>query len=264
MTRVVVHHLTRVRRLPLIELEGLRTRADLSGRLGPIDDFDRTAPAAHAHGKRVSGWWSEVHALAQVAALGRGRLSFSVDPARVTALSAAERERDPERAWATARPLAAWLADGAPPADLEVHQALPVRAKHLRFHAPLVDDAALGAWAPLVAAVADTDRVAAKVLMHLALIRAGDDLDGPAFLAAAALAWRDAPEPSDLERLLRTVDTEALLTATLADARAAAPDIVADLTMLLDELRLEADGEDVTPAMHERSGAVLDRSAVDA
>lgn len=264
MSRVVVHHLTSVRRLPLIELDGLRTRVDLSDRLGPVEAFDLAAPAAFARGKRVSGWWSEAHARTQVDRLGRGHVSFSVDPARALALTAAAREADVERAWATARPLAAWLAEGEPPADLEVHVPLPVRAKHLRILAPIVDDATLGDWAPLVAAVADSDRVAAKLLMHLALALA-DDLEGPAFLAAAALAWRDEPDASDLSRRVGLADTEAVLTAVLAEHRAAAPAIVATLTTLLDELRLEGDDDgDVTQALYARSEATIDRNARDA
>ncbi|MEY3020394.1 MAG: hypothetical protein RLZZ272_1378, partial [Actinomycetota bacterium] len=226
MSRVTVHHLTPVRRLPLIELDGLRTRVDLSGRLGPVEAFDLAAPAAFARGKRVSGWWSEEHALAQVATLGRGHVSYSVDPARVLAMRASEREADVERAWATARPLAAWLAEGEAPADLEVHQPLPVRAKHVRLHAPIVDDGSLGDWAPLVAGVSDQDRVAAKLLMHLALGLAADDLDGPAFLAAAAFAWRDEPDAADLSRRVGLADPEAVLTAVLAEQRTSAPAIV--------------------------------------
>ena len=265
MSRVVVHHLTRVRRLPLIELDGLRTRVDLSGRLGPVDAFDLAAPGTHARGKRVSAWVSEDHARTEVERFGRGRVSFSVDPARVLALPASVREADPERAWDAARPLAAWLAEGPPPADLEVHQNLPVRAKHVRIHAPVVDDAALGDFAPLVAAVADSDRVAAKLLMHLALALAADDLDGPAFLAAAAFAWRDEPDGTDLMRRVGLADTEAVLTAVLAEQRASAPAIVATLTNLLDELRLEGDEDgDVTGPLLERSGATLDASARDA
>ena len=265
MSRVVVHHLTPVRRLPLIELDGLRTRVDLSGRLGPVEAFDLAAPAAFARGKRVSGWWSREHALAQVPSLGRGHVSFSVDPARVLALPASERESDVERAWGLARPLAAWLAEGTPPADLEVHQALPVRAKHVRIHAPVVDDATLGDWAPLVVAIADADRVAAKLLMHLALALAADDLDGPAFLAASAFAWREAPDGPDLSRRVGLADAEAVLTAVLAEQRAGAPAIIASLTNLLDELRLEADEDgDVTGALYARSEATIDRNARDA
>ena len=200
MSRVVLHHLTPVGRLPAIEVEGLRTRADLSTLLGPIDAFDEAAPGTFARGKRVTGWFAREHALAQVGALGRGLVTYSVDPARALAQPASAREADPAAAWALARPLAAWLGQGTPPADLEVHVNLPVRAKHVRIHAPLVDDAVLGDWAPLVDAIADSDRVAAKLVMHMAIAASEGDTHGRDFLAACALAWRDEPDGDDLAR----------------------------------------------------------------
>jgi hypothetical protein len=68
-----------------------------------------------------------------------------------------------------------------------------VRAKLVRIHAPDLSADELGVHAGVVAAVADEDRVAAKLLMHLALAAADGDADGPAFRAACALAWRDEP-----------------------------------------------------------------------
>jgi hypothetical protein len=265
MSRVVLHHLTPVGRLPAIEVEGLRTRADLSGLLGPVDAFDEAAPGTFARGKRVTGWLSREHALTQVGALGRGLVSYSVDPARTLAQPASAREADPASAWALARPLSVWLAEGTPPGDLEVHLNLPVRAKHVRIHAPLADDAALGDWAPLVAAIADADRVAAKLVMHMAIAASEADTEGRDFLAACALAWRDEPDGDDLMRRVGLADAEAVLTAVLAEHRAAAPALVARLTVALDDMRMavsDEDGDgDIGDELLERTGAVLARLA---
>lgn len=258
MSRVEVHHLTRPHRLPAIELEGLRTRADLSTRLGPIDAFDRAAPGTYANGKRVSAWWSAAHAASRVGTLGAGLVTFTVDPARVLALPAHVREADPAAAWGAARPLSDWLAGGAVPDDLEVHQNLPVRVKHVALRAPLLTDADLGAFAPLVAAIADTDRVAAKLVMHLALAASGGDHEDAAFLAACALAWRDAPDAPDLSRRTDRSDAEAVLTATLTEQRGAAPEATARLTLVLDELRMSSTDEDDEGAVH---AALYERSA---
>ncbi|MBW3664122.1 MAG: hypothetical protein KY469_13565, partial [Actinobacteria bacterium] len=174
MDRVTVFHLTRVRRLPLIEEEGLRTRADLSDRLGPPGELDRAAPGAYAHGRRVSAYLEQRHAEQHVDEHGPGLVSFTVDPRKTLAVPSRHRDGDPAAYWQQAQPLSAWMADGTPPDDLEVHVNVPVRAKHVRLHAPLVRDEDLGAYAPLVAAVAD-DRLSAKALMHLAVIASSDD-----------------------------------------------------------------------------------------
>ena len=147
---------------------------------------------------------------------------FTVDPRRALAGRAQDRETDPAAAWERMRPLAEWLADaGGPdglPADLEVHQDQPVRAKLLRILAPDPAPAGFGPFAGVVAGVADSDRVAAKLLMHLALAAADGDGDDPAFLAACALAWRDAEDASDLGRRVARADAEGVLEAALVRA----------------------------------------------
>lgn len=263
MGRVTVWHRTAPARLPAIEREGLRTRADLGATLGPLDAFDAAASGRFARGRRVSAWFAREEADARTAALGGGLVSFTVDPARVLAVPARVREEDPAAAWGAARPLAAWLADGAPPADLEVHQDVPVRAKLLRLHAVALPDAALGVHAPLVAAVADTDRVAAKLLVHLLLATATGAPDDPAFLAACALAWRDAPDDPRLPLEVARADLEAVVEAVLVAEEAAAPEAVATLTTALDAVRAEAAdlGTSADDLIGERSTRTLERIA---
>ena len=260
MARVTVHHLTPVRNLPLIEEEGLRTRADLSGRLGTVDAFDAAAPGTFANGKRVSGWLSADHAFSQAGDLGPGLVSYSVDPAKTLAAPASLRDGDPSAYWEAAKPLAAWQADGEVPEDLEVHQNLPVRAKYLHLHAPLVTDEQLGDYAPLVAAVADEDRLSAKALMHLAVIASEADFDSPDFLAACALAWRDEPDEPSLVRELIETDPDKVASAALAEHGEVAPDVTGRLRVVLDETREWADGQGVDhgQGLFARTAAVLD------
>lgn len=237
VARVTLYHLTLPRRLPLIEEEGLRTRADLSARYGPPEALDQVAPGRYAHGKRVSGWVDLDHGLTH-AELGGGLVSYSVDPGRTLAAPAGLRaEGDHEAYWAAAQPLSAWLARGKLPADLEVHQHLPVRTKHLQLRALRVPEEAYGAYAPLVAAVADADRLSAKALMHLAIIASDGDFDGPAFTAACALAWRDEPDPPGLTRELREVDPDKAVSVVLAEHGALAPELVAELREVLTSTR---------------------------
>jgi hypothetical protein len=259
--RVTVYHLTLPKRLPLIEEEGLRTRADLSGRLGPPGDLDQAAPGTYAHGKRVSGWLSEEHARTQASELGGGFVSYTVDPAKTLAAPASARqELDPAAYWEACEPLQAWLDRGDTPEDLEVHQNLPVRAKHLRLHAPLLDDDALADYAPLVAAVADADRLSAKALMHLAVIASDGDFDSPAFLAACALAWRDEPDPDRLVRELIETDPDKVASAALAEHNATAPEAVAVLRQALEDTREWSDqnGVDHGRGLFARTALVLD------
>ncbi len=260
MARVTVHHLTRPRRLPLIEEEGLRTRADLSGLYGPPGELDAAAPGTFAHGKRVSGWLSADHARSCVGEYGAGYVSYTVDPNKTLAAPASARDGDPEAYWSDARPLAAWLADGDPPADLEVHQNLPVRAKYLHLHAPLFTDEQLGDFAPLVAAVADDDRLSAKALMHLAVIAADVDFDSPAFLAACALAWRDEPDPDGLVRELIETDPDKVASAALAEHGAVSPEATALLRTSLEETREWSDenGFSHGEGLFARTATVLD------
>ncbi len=260
MARVTVHHLTPARNLPLIEEEGLRTRADLSGRLGEVDTFDAAAPGTYAHGKRVSGWLSLDHARTQVDAHGPGLVSYSVDPKKTLAAPASARDGDPGAYWAAAKPLADWQADGEVPDDLEVHQNLPVRAKYLHLHAALVTDEQLGDYAPLVAAVADEDRLSAKALMHLAVIASEADFDSADFLAACALAWRDEPDPPGLVRELIETDPDKVASAALAEHGATAPDVTGKLRVVLDETREWADGQGIDhgQGLFARTAAVLD------
>jgi len=239
--RVTVFHLTRVRRLPLIEEEGLRTRADLSDLLGPPDELDRAAPGAYAHGRRVSAYLERDHAEQHVDEHGPGLVTYTVDPRKTLAVPSRHRDGSPAGYWENARPLAAWLGEGTPPDDLEVHVNVPVRAKHVRLHAPLVRDADLGEYAPLVSAVADEDRLSAKALMHLAVIASSDDFDSSSFTAAAALAWRDEPDPADLLAELLEVDPDKVASAALAEYGAAAPDATKRLREVLEDTREWAD-----------------------
>ncbi len=248
MPRVTVYHLTPPRRLPLIEEEGLRTRADMSGLLGPIDDFDRAAPGRYAHGKRVSGFVSLDHAKSTHEEFGAGLVSYTVDPAKTLANRASERAGDAAAYWSSARPLAAWQADGELPDDLEVHVNTPIRNKYLSLHAPLFGDDALGDFAPLVARFADDDRLSAKALMHLAIITADGDFDSPAFNAACALAWRDTEDEGDLIGELIQVDPDSVAAAALTEAEDDAPEAVAALRETLDETRQWAEENGTTPA----------------
>ncbi len=260
MARVTVHHLTLPKRLPLIEEDGLRTRADLSGLYGPPSDFDRSAPGVYANAKRVSGWVSLDHARTRVAELGGGHVSYSVDPARTLANLASVREGDPASYWDSARPLQEWLAEGPLPEDLEVHQNVPVRAKRIQLHAPLVTDEELGEYAEVVDAVADEDRLSAKALMHLAVIASGADFDSTDFTAACALAWRDEPDPDRLIRELVEMDPDKVVSAVLAEHSATAPELVARLREVLEETRRWADdqGLDHGQGLFARTAAVLD------
>jgi hypothetical protein len=266
MARVTLFHRTRPEHLPLIEVEGLRTRVDLTERLGPLDAFDEAAPGRYARGRRVSGWTSRATADAQVKGLGGGLVVFTVDPARTLAEPASLRAKDVDAAWAAARPLAAWLADAggdvaALPADLEVHVDVPVRAKLLTIIAPTFTDAELGVFAPLVTAVADRDRVAAKLLVHLHLIASEGVADTSAFRAACALAWRDAPDAPDLLRRVGRADAEAVLEGVLVEVEGVARDGVAELRKVLGSLGSDAEGEgtDVGGLLMERSEVALQR-----
>jgi len=246
VARVTLYHRTAAANLPLIEVDGLRTRIDLSGRLGALGPFDEAATGRFARGRRVSGWVSRDHAAARAAELGPGVVSFSVDPRRALADRAADREVDPVAVWTSMRPLSDWLNDvdgevAALPEDLEVHVEQPVRAKLVRMHAPDLDPAELGIHAPLVAAVADSDRVAAKLLMHLALAVADGAASDPAYLAACALAWRETEDPQDLSRRVGRADAEAVLEAVLLEQEPAAQESVAVLRDMLDGLRITAE-----------------------
>ena len=255
-----MYHRTAFANLPLIEVDGLRTRIDLSSRLGAVGAFDAAATGKFARGRRISGWVSRGQADAMRTDLGAGLVSFTVDPRKAAANRAADREADAAAVWQLVRPLAAWLADvggdvAALPDDLEVHQELPVRAKLVRFHAPDLSDEELGVHASLVAAVADEDRVAAKLLMHLALAAAEGNADTPAFRAACALAWRDEPDDQDLSIRVGRSDAEAVLEAVLADLEDTSSDGATTLLGVLDALRTEADasGEDLGQLMMDRS-----------
>lgn len=260
MARVTVYHLTPVRNLPLIEEDGLRTRADLSGRLGPVDDLDQAAPGTYANGKRVTGWLSRDHAGSVTGELGPGLVSYSVDPRKTLAAPASLRDGDPAAYWEAAKPLADWQTEGDPPTDLEVHTNVPVRAKYLQLHAPLVGDEDLGDYAPLVAAIADEDRLSAKALMHLAVIASEADFESTDFVAACALAWRDEQDPPNLVRELIETDPDKVASAALAEHGATAPEVTGKLRQVLDETREWADsqGLDHGRGLFARTAAVLD------
>jgi hypothetical protein len=261
LARVTVHHLTLPKRLPLIEEDGLQTRAALSGLYGPIGPLDAAAPGTFANGKRVTGWLDEAFALTQVARLWGGRVRYTVDPVKTLAAPASLREAgDVAAYWAAARPLAAWQADGALPEDLEVHQNLPVRVKHLTLCAPVVTDEQLCDYAPLVAAVADDDRLSAKALMHLAIIASDADFDSADFVAACAFAWRDEPDPANIVRELRETDPDKVASAALAEHGGTVPDLVARLRAVLEETRTwsEEQGLDHGSGLFARTTTILE------
>lgn len=261
--RVTVYHLTPCKRLPLIEEHGLRTRAELSSLLGPIGELDTAAPGKFANGKRVSGWLSKEHAGALTDELGAGLVTFDVDPSKAVANRASARQGDISAYWQTARPLTAWLEEGEAPDDLEVHQSLAVRAKRIQIHAPLVTDAQLEEFAPLVGAVADEDRLSAKALMHLAVIASAADFDSAAFTAACALAWRDEPDPDRLIRELVEMDPDKVASAALAEHGSIAPDAVARLRTALEETRVwaEQNSMDAGQGVFARTAVILDELA---
>lgn len=277
MPRVMVYHLTAPARLPLIEREGLRTRADLSDRLGVPGPEDAAAPGRFAHGRRVSAFLSLEHARASVRELGSGLVSFTVDPEKVIGIPASARglgglategrlvgrTYDPAAYWAAARPLKAWLADGSPPEDLEVHQNVPVRAKYVRIHRALLEPRDLGDYAPLVEAVADRDRLSAKALMHLAIVAGGDDFASPEFLAAVAMAWRMEPDPESLTRELMEAGVDKVASAALAEYGATAPGAAHRLRDSLEQTRAWAEEQGLEPGrgLLVRSSAVLERLA---
>ena len=262
MARITLYHLTLPKRLPLIEEDGLRTRVDLSTLYGPPSAFDQAAPGTYAPGKRVSGWLSEDHARGLVGDSARGLVTYTVDPSKTLAGRAGDREAaaDPSEYWAATRPLKAWLQEGEAPADLEVHQNVPVRAKHLRLHAPIVTEEELGEWFPLVEAVADSDRLSAKALMHLAIIASDAAFDSADFTAACALAWRDEPDPDSLVRELIDLDPDKVASAALAEHGTTSPELVARLREVLDETRTwsEQNGMEAGRGMFARTAILLE------
>jgi len=260
VSRVTVYHLTPPRRLPLIEEEGLRTRAELSGLLGEPEGIDRAAPGTFAHGKRVSAYLTLDAAKQHVEEHGAGLVSFSVDPRKTLAARTTDRGDDAAAYWETAKPLAAWLDDGDAPDDLEVHQNVPVRAKYVKLHAPLLAADALGAYAPLVDEVADEDRLSAKALMHLAIIASDGDFASPPFLAACALAWRDEDDPDSLVAELVETDPDKVASAALAMYGSEAPEAVEALREALELSREWADenGIEHGQALFARTALVLD------
>ncbi|MGH3440639.1 MAG: hypothetical protein ACRDUY_01050 [Nitriliruptorales bacterium] len=259
MSRITVYHVTRPRRLPLIEEEGLRTRADLSRRLGPLEDEDRAAPGRYAFGRRVSAYLDEDQARARMGTHGGGLVSFSVDPAKSLGVPGSARTGDPADYWESGRPLDEWLA-GEPPADLEVHQPVGVRAKHLRIHAPVLSDDELDDYAPLVAALADEDRLSAKAVMHLCIIESDGDFDSADFRAAVALAYRDEADPDDLVDEMLEIGPDKITSAVLAEQGPVAPGAVERLRAALEDTRTwgEAQGLDHGRALLVRSTQVLD------
>lgn len=248
MDRITVHHLTRPPHLPLIEVEGLRTRADLSGRYGPPDAEDTAAPGRYAHGRRVSAYLHEAHARDRVDVHGPGHVTYTVDPGKALGVRGSARTGDHEAYWAAARPLDEWLREGDPPRDLEVHQPVPVRAKHLTMRAALLAEDELGGYAPIVSAIADDDRLLAKALMHLAIIASEEDFDSPEFNAAVALAWRDRPDPEGLGDELHQIGVDKVASTALAEHGAAAPEAALELREVLEETRAWGEQQGVSDA----------------
>lgn len=260
MSRVTVHHVTQPQRLPLIEEDGLRTRADLSKLLGPVGPEDEAAPGRYANGKRVSAFLNRDFAAAQVAQLGGGLVEFTVDPKKVLAAPASARDAaDPAKYWAAAKPLAEWLPDA--PDDLEVHSNVGVRVKFCDLKAPLFTDADLGDYAPLVAAVADEDRVSAKALMHLAVIAADGDFASPEFKAACALAWRDAADEGDIVGELVDIGPDKVASAALAEFGPSAPEAAEKLRATLEDTKewAESNGLEIGKGIFARTALYLDQ-----
>lgn len=260
--RVLVHHMTRPHRLPLIEEEGLRTRGELSSALGELGELDAAARGKFAHGRRVSAWLDEDHALAQADELGPGHVTWEVDPRRALAAPASLREEvDGAAYWEAARPLQEWLAEDDVPDDLEVHVDRAVRAKYLQVRAPKFASDRLGAWQVLVDEVADEDRLSAKALMHLAIIDCDADFDATSFEAACALAWRDEPDDDGLIPELLEADPDKVASAALAMYAGSAPDVVARLREVLEETRTWADenGVEHGQGLLMRTAVVLDQ-----
>ncbi|MBW3578917.1 MAG: hypothetical protein KY462_14480 [Actinobacteria bacterium] len=260
MARVTVWHLTRLRRLPLIEEQGLRTRADLSDRLGPPGVEDRQAPGTYAHGRRVSAYLSLDHARTHIGEHGRGLITFTVDPAKVIATPGAARDGGAAAYWDAARQLRDWLTQAEPPVDLEVHQNVPVRAKYLRLPGTLLTADELGPYAEIVEAVADTDRLSAKALMHLAIIASDGDDGSHEFATAVALAYRDGPEPQGLVRELVQLGPDKVASAALAEYGSVAPDAAQRLRQTLEATRgwAEQQGLEHGQGLLARSAAVVD------
>ncbi len=260
MPRVTVYHVTQPARLPLIEEEGLRTRADLSSLLGPIGPEDEAAPGRFAHGKRVSAYLDRDFAASRRAELGGGLVDFTVDPKKVLAAPASARDdADPAAYWAAAKPLSEWGDDT--PEDLEVHSNVPVRVKFVNLRAPLFDADDLGDFAPLVEAVADEDRLSAKALMHLAVIASEGDFDSTVFKAACALAWRDEPDSSDLVGELVDIGPDKVASAALAEFGASAPDAIEVLRATLEDTRewAESNGLEIGKGIFARTALYLEQ-----
>lgn len=261
-SRVLVHHLTLPHRLPLIEEDGLRTRGELSSALGGLLELDEAARGKFAHGRRVSAWLDEDHALSTVDEFGAGHVTWEVDPRRALAAPASLRdELDAAAYWEAVRPLAEWLAEDDVPEDLEVHVDRGVRAKFLRLHAPKFADGELGEWQGLVDEVADDDRLSAKALMHLAIIDCDADFTSEAFLAACALAWRDEPDDDGLIAELLEADPDKVASAALAMYAGSAPAIIERLRGVLEETRewSDAQGSEHGQGLLMRTAVVLDQ-----
>lgn len=250
--------MTQPHRLPLIEEDGLRTRGELSSALGELGELDTAARGKFAHGRRVSAWLDEGHALAQVDDLGPGHVTWEVDPRRALAAPASLRaEVDGEAYWEATRPLQDWLAEDDVPEDLEVHVDRAVRAKFVQLRAPKFPEGRLGDWQGLVDEIADEDRLSAKALMHLAVIDCGGDFTETSFEAACALAWRDQPDPDDLIAELLEADPDKVASAALAMYAGAAPEVVERLREVLEETRVWSDQQGV-----EHGQGLLMRTAV--
>lgn len=192
-------------------------------------------------------------------------MAFTVDPAKALAVPASQRatavdEGRPDRYWAAARPLRDWLDEPEVPQDLEIHQNMPVRVKHVEIRGGLFGAHHLGMFAALVDGLVDDDRLASKALMHLLLVACEGDFDSPAFAAACACAWRDEPDRPSLLRDLVEMDPDKIVSAVLAQQQAQAPDAVALLREVLEATRTWSQDHDLEPGqgLLEQSGAVLD------
>lgn len=260
--RVLVHHMTRPHRLPLIEEEGLRTRGELASALGELGELDSAARGKFAHGRRVSAWLDEEHARTHVGDLGAGHVTWEVDPRRALAAPASLREGlDGAAYWEATRSLQDWLDEDEVPGDLEVHVDRAVRAKYLQLRAPKFGPDRLGEWQALVDEVADEDRLSAKALMHLAIIASDADFTSTPFEAACALAWRDEPDDDGLIPELLEADPDKVSSAALAMYTGSAPEVIAQLREVLEETRAWADenGVEHGQGLLMRTAVVLDQ-----
>ena len=165
MSRVTVWHRTAPARLPAIEVEGLRTRADLGATLGPLDAFDTAATGRFARGRRVSGWYERSAADARRAGAPRPPVLSVSDLGSLDALRAAFAAREGAHAAALATRMDAARREGGAGAVFDawmLRESDAVQALARAYAERLVLDA--------VAAAAAADAVVAPPLTACATL----------------------------------------------------------------------------------------------